>query len=129
MAAWAAILAKLLAQAKAARAWSRNLRLRGRRRRRRGPGPGGPHDDLQHVVLVARVRIGLARGTLPPAPEHVFASHGTGESCSVCERTITESHVQYEIDYASGPLRTHLDCYQVWVAESRNIGRHDGGSK
>jgi hypothetical protein len=102
---------ELSEQARALRAWSRDLRRSGRCRR--NPVRGGSDDG----DLTMHVRAALATGALPPAPNRAFGGRGNGETCVVCDKKISPKDISYE---AIQPRRVvaHLECFQIWQSES-----------
>jgi len=110
---------ELSEQARASRAWSRDLRLAGRCRR--NPVRGGSDDGN----LTMRVRAALAAGALPPAPNRAFGGRGNGEPCVVCDVKISPKDIAYE---ALEPRRVvaHLECFQIWQSESLRRRRRPG---
>jgi hypothetical protein len=78
------------------------------RRRRIAGGSAGPGQD----GLGARVRDLIERGLLPGVEvQSIWAGKGNGGSCRVCDRTITPSEVEFEVE----GLRMHRPCYAAWI--------------
>ena len=74
---------------------------------------GSSRDDLYKTV-----RDRLARGALFPAPQKVWAGHGTGRICIVCDVAITATEVEHEITDGPATVWTHSACHQIWQQES-----------
>jgi len=74
---------------------------------------GSSGDDLHKVV-----RDRLSRGALFPAPQKVWAGHGTGRICIVCDAAITASEVEHAIIDGPATVWAHSACYQIWLRES-----------
>ena len=73
--------------------------------------------ELHRIV---RARIDDGRLTCDP-PANVWGGHGTGALCEVCGEPIGPDEVEYEVHLTvDRPLtcRLHLQCYEVWRAES-----------
>jgi hypothetical protein len=65
----------------------------------------------------ARERIEQAR--LPKTkPSRMWGGHGSGQTCSLCDRPILasepEMELEYEGDASSSVVRFHLQCQSVW---------------
>jgi hypothetical protein len=54
---------------------------------------GGPDHDL----LRLKIRDRLAKGTLFPSPERVWAKHGTGRICIACGTAISPQDAESEM--------------------------------
>lgn len=82
------------------------------------------HDELR---LVIRRRI--SAGCIPPAQPgiRIFGGKSAGATCDCCDRAIAPNHMQYDVEFGDGrgrvirTLSMHLDCHNVWVAESREV--------
>ena len=61
----------------------------------------------------------LAAGDLPRrGPAKLYAGYGRGYRCAACDRTITPSDVECEIEFSDGvTYRMHRECTVVWEAE------------
>jgi hypothetical protein len=75
---------------------------------------GGSSGDDLYTTVHDR----LASGALFPAPQKVWAGHGTGRICIVCDAAITTSEVEHEIIDGPATVWTHSACYQIWRQES-----------
>lgn len=78
-------------------------------------GPQSPDDpDLRSLA-----RDKIASKALPcVADERLWAGHGKGETCAVCDKEIEPRHVLYEIEAGkSGTIQFHLACHAAWRLE------------
>jgi hypothetical protein len=59
----------------------------------------------------------LAHGLLPTVkPLKTFAGLGNGRLCDGCERSITATDLEYELDFADErTVRLHKDCLAIWL--------------
>jgi len=48
----------------------------------------------------------------------MWAGHGTGRICIVCDAAITASEVEHEIIDGPATVWAHSTCYQIWLRES-----------
>jgi hypothetical protein len=70
--------------------------------------------------LIARERI--ATGMLPCAVKsHIWAGHGSGTLCDLCDKPIRSDEVEYEVEDKAGEavetFRFHMVCQAVWQLE------------
>ena len=65
------------------------------------------------------IRARLRAGHLPyRRPQHTYAGHGSGASCSGCTVPILAAQVEYKFEMASGEqFRLHIGCHGLWEAE------------
>lgn len=82
------------------------------------PAADGSHRNA--VDLADRVRAALHTGALPLAANSAYGGRGRGEVCAVCGLTIALQDILYEVQEPSRN-QAHLECYQVWLAESRRF--------
>ena len=75
---------------------------------------GGP----DHNFLRLMIRDRLAKGTLFPAPERVWAKHGTGRICSACGTAISPQDAESEMIVGLVTVWAHLTCHMIWQEES-----------
>jgi hypothetical protein len=68
--------------------------------------------DLARLVA-DKIRSG-ALPAPPESPQRYFGGKGTGQLCDVCEQTITEEHLEYELDLDGRTLRFHEKCLDMW---------------
>lgn len=86
--------------------------------------------QLRDQDLRVRIRRLIEEGVLPVmVPKHIDGGYGSGQLCVGCERPITGTQVEYEIeDHRNGRrLRFHLGCHVVWQIEcARTSPASDG---
>jgi hypothetical protein len=75
-------------------------------------------------ALRSHARAECNAGELPiDRPGKLWAGAGSGASCSLCERAITDADVEYEMESSLGTglqvFRFHLPCYYIWSAEGK----------
>jgi hypothetical protein len=73
-----------------------------------------PESELTRRAL-QRIRAGL----LPPQePARVWAGHGRGEVCALCDSTISSKDLQYEFELELGGspcgFQFHIRCAQLY---------------
>ena len=73
---------------------------------------------LAQILALARKRI--LSGQLPASlPSNIWAGHGEGYRCTVCDQVISSAERQYEFALPSvgGPnhYRLHFSCHQAWI--------------
>jgi hypothetical protein len=76
--------------------------------------------QLRDADLRVRIRRLIELGVLPVmVPKQIVGGYGSGHLCVGCERAITDTQVEYEIeDYRDGrSLWFHLGCHVVWQIE------------
>jgi len=88
---------------------------------------------VDEPVLRERARAKIRRGALPADAEtRVWAGPGLGLPCAVCEQPIGGDELEYELQFARGPLqpperyRVHGRCHAAWQLE-RTTTRPDSG--
>jgi len=76
------------------------------------------------VELRDSIRARIRSGRLPRAQGHrLFGGKGHGTLCACCDRFITSSQIQFDIEspradgWVAHPM--HLDCFELWRSESR----------
>ncbi len=79
-----------------------------------------PADVELRDLIRARIRL----GRLPnPQGHRLFGGKGDGTLCACCDRFITSSEIQFDIESrrADGWVShaMHLDCFELWRTESR----------
>ena len=76
------------------------------------------------IPSAAMVRTKIDAGVLPAdLPVKLWAGHGGGELCAVCEEPIVEAQTEYEVQYVQGPpIKFHIHCHQLWDSERRRRG-------
>jgi hypothetical protein len=79
---------------------------------------GGSDPDLLRLKLRDR----LAKGTLFPAPENVWAKHGTGRICIACGTAISSQDAESEMIVGPVTIWAHQTCHMIWQEESARIG-------
>jgi len=76
--------------------------------------------QLRDHDLRVRIRRLIEQGVLPVmVPKQIAGGYGSGDLCVACEKPITGTQVEYEIeDFRNGrSLRFHLGCHVVWQIE------------
>ena len=73
---------------------------------------------LAQILALAQERI--RSGQLPSSlPSKVWADHGKGQRCTVCDQVIGSAERQYEfaLPTPSGHSAhcVHVSCYQAWI--------------
>jgi hypothetical protein len=72
--------------------------------------------------LLDAVRTRLTTGVLFPVVRKSWAGQATGKCCAVCDLTISNSEIEYEVAAGpSGSAFAHLPCYLVWRQESEAL--------
>jgi len=79
---------------------------------------GGPDHDLLRLMIRDR----LAKGTLLPAPERVWAKYGTGRICIACGKASSPQDAESEMIVGLVTVWAHLTCHMIWQEESARIG-------
>lgn len=88
--------------------------------------PHGP--CISDAILRSMAQQRIADGRLPVIfADSVQAGQGSGATCRLCELTIDEQHIEYEVTHPGGPLTFHLACHAIWQLECRaSVLRCDG---
>lgn len=85
--------------------------------------------ELCEMVRAAIVADRLPRSGGKP---RIFGSRGEGIACSACHEIIQPTETQYDVDCKLGDavhvLSLHMECFQVWEAESRALAGDAGHS-
>jgi hypothetical protein len=89
----------------------------------------------QHELELKTLAIVRIRQKVLPAqaPKSIWAGQGSGEKCSLCERTIEKTEMEYELDApvsrTNRVIRLHLQCHALWqlelARESDRASQHD----
>ncbi len=70
-------------------------------------------EDERRLRLLARQKIG--EGSLPDhVPHSVLAGPGAGDSCSLCDRLILRTDIEYEFRHDGRHYYMHLRCHGLW---------------
>jgi len=82
---------------------------------------GGSEEDSDHAgALFRSIRSLLERGVLIPAPDNVWAGHGTGKPCFICTQKIDADEIANETSLdAEVKVWAHLACFNIWWWASR----------
>jgi DNA repair exonuclease SbcCD ATPase subunit len=83
----------------------------------------------QHELELKRKALERIRQELLPAeiPKAIWAGLGTGEPCSLCDRPVDPTEVEYEINAQGGiqsTLRFHLRCHALWQLEVARLSEN-----
>lgn len=76
--------------------------------------------QLRDQELRVRIRRLIEEGVLPVmVPKQIAGGYGSGHPCVACEKPITGTEVEYEIeDCRNGRrLKFHLGCHVMWQIE------------
>jgi hypothetical protein len=73
---------------------------------------------LAQILALAEQRI--RSGELPASlPSNIWAGHGDGHDCAVCDQIISSAERQYEFTLPTTGGRTHyrlhFSCHQAWI--------------
>jgi hypothetical protein len=78
---------------------------------------GSSDDPLLNIV-----RARLTSGALLLIDRKGRAGRGSGKRCAVCDMTINNQEIEYEVASGSyGAVFAHLRCYLVWRQESEAV--------
>lgn len=74
--------------------------------------------ELKKTAL-ERIRRKLLPGMVPKS---IWAGQGTGKPCSLCDRPVAQTEMEYELndprnDAARTTIRFHLRCHALWQLE------------
>jgi len=67
---------------------------------------------------------------LPDAvPKSIWAGQGTGKACSLCDRPVASTEMEYELtgpkgDGAPAIIRFHLRCHALWQLEVARLAEN-----
>jgi len=80
------------------------------------------HDLELQALAVTRIR----QKVLPRRyPKSLWAGLGSGERCSLCDRTIEKAEMEYELDEpvtgTNSIVRLHLQCHALWQLELARV--------
>ena len=72
---------------------------------------------------VSLIAARIISGRLPRWQKYnLVAGNGDGQSCACCDRPITGTEIQYDMQVSDGrALPMHLHCYEVWRDESLTL--------
>ena len=79
-----------------------------------------PESQLRDQDLRLRVRRLIEKGVLPVmVPKQIVGGYGSGHLCVACEKPITGTQVEYEIEDCRNGRRLsfHFGCHVVWQME------------
>jgi hypothetical protein len=73
---------------------------------------------LAQILALAQERI--RSGQLPSSlPSNIWAGHGDGHRCTVCDEVISSAQRQYEFALPSvggqSHYHLHFSCHQAWI--------------
>ena len=80
----------------------------------------------QHELELKALAVARIRQNLLPAqrPKSVWAGHGSGQPCSLCDQTIAPTETEFELDAperANSVVRLHLRCHDLWQLELTHL--------
>lgn len=85
----------------------------------------------QHELELKKTALERIRqGLLPDAiPKSIWAGQGTGKTCSLCDRTVAQTEMEYELNVArddgtQSTIRFHLRCHALWQLEVARRAEH-----
>lgn len=86
-------------------------------------GGEGSGPTVTPIGLRRRIRSMIETGLLPALPDRrSWVGQGHGDTCLLCEQTITPSHWEREVEIAPiGEIRAHAVCFRIWVEESAQL--------
>lgn len=76
--------------------------------------------------LLDSVQSRLTSGALFPVDRKSWTGRGSGKSCAVCDLTINNPEIEYEVAGPNGSVFAHLRCYLVWRQESEALRLSEG---
>jgi hypothetical protein len=83
----------------------------------------------QHELELKRTALDRIRRKLLPdaVPKSIWAGQGTGQACSLCDRPVGQTEMEYELNLAAddgspGVIRFHLRCHALWRLEVARLG-------
>jgi hypothetical protein len=84
----------------------------------------------QHELSLKKTALERIRQKLLPdaVPKSIWAGHGTGERCSLCDLPVAQTEMEYELsvskdDGARNTIRFHLRCHALWQLEVARLGK------
>jgi hypothetical protein len=89
---------------------------------------------MERENLHRLIRTALTENRLPRSGDkpRIFGGLGDGQICACCHARIEPTDIQYDIDCKLGEavhtLSMHLECFEVWEAESRALSTLAGHS-
>jgi hypothetical protein len=85
----------------------------------------------QHELELKKIALErIRRGLLPDAvPKSIWAGQGTGKACALCDGTVVQSEMEYELNAARDDgtqtiIRFHLRCHALWQLEVARLREH-----
>jgi len=83
-----------------------------------------PRLDILAPSFDDRVRDKLISGALPvESPKQMYGGYGTRRLCAVCEATIGQAEIEYELDMPDGKGRyMHMACHSAWMTARNRLG-------
>lgn len=77
---------------------------------------------MDEQILRKRVRRMIELDEIPcDEPDGLWAGHGVGERCAVCQQLIPLTTVEYEVNVGGRVLRLHRECYELWHQECEAV--------
>jgi len=81
--------------------------------------PDSMHFDESALRIEARRRVRDGRLPCQP-PRYRWAGSGNGAPCSLCDRVIDTTQIEYELEFNTQPAivhRFHRVCHEAWELE------------
>lgn len=81
--------------------------------------------ELKKTAL-ERIRQKLLPDTVPRS---IWAGEGTGQACSLCDRPVPQTEMEYELnlpldDGTRSIIRFHLRCHALWQLEVARLAEN-----
>jgi len=85
----------------------------------------------QHELELKKTALERIRQKLLPdaAPKSIWAGQGTGKACSLCDRPVASTEMEYELnvpehDGTPTTIRFHLRCHALWQLEVARLAEN-----
>ncbi len=85
----------------------------------------------QHELELKKTALERIRQKLLPdsVPKSIWAGQGTGQTCSLCDQTVAQTEMEYELsvprdDGTQGTIRFHLRCHALWQLEVARLAEN-----
>lgn len=85
----------------------------------------------QHELELKKTALERIRQKLLPdaVPKSIWAGQGTGKPCSLCDRPVAQTEMEYELnvledDASRATIRFHLRCHALWQLEVARLAEN-----